>query len=487
MEQAGQVGRTPSAEGPRRIAVVGGGIAGLVAARDLARAGFDVEVSERGERLGGAVALHRLAGVDLDAGAEAFANRSDTVAALLRELGLEASIVTPYRSPAWLQLPDLAAPIPATGILGIPGDPSAEDVRAVLGPVGSARAAEDLELPLGRWAERQPGNAAGISVADLVRDRMGDAVLERLVTPIVAGVHSVDPEALDVETAAPGLFDAMLAHGSLARGVAAMRAKAPAGAAVSSLRGGMHTLISALVSDLEAHGGRVRLNAPVRDLGAVDADRIVLAVDAPAAAALLQTHPGLGSAAQKLAAATDPSSHGVALVTLVLDHQGLDVRPRGTGVLVAPGCARESGIAAKAMTHASAKWEWLREALPAGHHVLRLSYGRVGAAAGLADRVSATSSDEELLRVARTDAERLLDVEVPPESVRDADVVRWRHALPQSGPGHAERIAAVRAAVREPDEGPEVSLIGTWFSGTGLVRVISEARAVAAEISATAG
>jgi oxygen-dependent protoporphyrinogen oxidase len=502
MTVPGEAGpQTPAAA--RRIAVVGAGISGLVAARDLARAGFDVEVFEGSDRVGGALASHRLAGIDLDAGAEAFANRSDTVPALLRELGLEPSIVAPYPSPAWLQLPDLAAPIPATGILGIPGDPHAGDVRAALGPTASARAAEDLGMPLGRWAESSAGGAAGVSVAELVRDRMGQAVVDRLVAPIVAGVHSADPEALDVEAAAPGLFAAMVEHGSLARGVAAMRAQAPAGAAVSSLRGGMHSLVSAVVSDLEAHGGRVHVSSPVRDLGQIEADRVVLAVDAPAAAELLQTRPDLRAAAHGVAATTDASPNGVALVTLVVDHPGLDSRPRGTGILVSPQCLRESGVFAKAMTHASAKWTWLQEALPAGRHVLRLSYGRVddpagagpergagrerGAGAGAGARIDAASSDEELLRAAPRDAERLLDLALPPGSIVDADVVRWTRAVPRSAPGHAERVAGVREELRRVDGDPAVSLIGTWFSGTGLVRVIGEARAVAAEISATVG
>lgn len=527
MTPSGQA-RPKAAAGARRIGVVGGGISGLVAARDLARAGFDVDVFEASDRLGGALASHRLAGIDLDAGAEAFANRSDTVPALLRELGLEAAIVAPYPSPAWLQLPDAAAPIPATGILGIPGDPHADDVRAVLGRAGAARAAEDLDMPLGRWAEppaeppadgeatasasgasasgarasgaspagasAAPGSA-GVSVAELTRDRMGQAVVDRLVAPIVAGVHSADPEALDVEAAAPGLFAAMLAHGSLARAVSAMRAQAPAGAAVASLRGGMHGLVAAVVADLQAHGGRVHLSSPVHDLGQIEADRVVLAVDAPTAAELLQTRPELQAAARQLAATTNASPNGVALVTLVVDHPGLDSRPRGTGVLVSPQCLRESLVSAKAMTHGSAKWAWLQEALPPGRHVLRLSYGRVDdqareghdAGTGPAARIDAARSDEELLHAAPHDAAQLLGIDLPPESIVDADVVRWARALPRSAPGHAQRIAGVREELRRVAGAPEVSLIGTWFSGTGLVRVVGEARAVAAEISATAG
>ncbi len=63
----------------------------------------------------------------------------------------------------------------------------------------------------------------------------------------------------------------------------------------------------------------------------------------------------------------------VTIVTLVLEAPALDDAPRGTGVLVSP----DAGVAAKGLTHATAKWEWLEQAVP-GRHVVRLSYGRGG-------------------------------------------------------------------------------------------------------------
>ncbi|KGM14846.1 hypothetical protein N867_14945, partial [Actinotalea fermentans ATCC 43279 = JCM 9966 = DSM 3133] len=97
------------------VAVVGGGVAGLVVARDLAAAGRDVVLLEGGERLGGSVASHEVAGLVLDSGAESFATRTTAVADLLADLGLADDIVTPSPAGAWLQLPDRAVRLPATG------------------------------------------------------------------------------------------------------------------------------------------------------------------------------------------------------------------------------------------------------------------------------------------------------------------------------------------------------------------------------------
>jgi oxygen-dependent protoporphyrinogen oxidase len=70
--------------------VIGGGAAGLGAAREIARPGFDVTVLESRSELGGSVARHEVAGITLDAGAESFATRGDHVAKLIDELGLSA-------------------------------------------------------------------------------------------------------------------------------------------------------------------------------------------------------------------------------------------------------------------------------------------------------------------------------------------------------------------------------------------------------------
>ena len=204
---------------------------------------------------------------------------------------------------------------------------------------------------------------AATSLGDLVRRRMGARVLDRLVRPVVGGVHAADPDDLAVDAVAPGLPDALdRQRGSLARAVRSLRASAPAGSAVQGIAGGMHVLVDALVADIEAHGGTVRTGVTVTSLDDERADRWVLAT--PSAVDLLGLTVGR----------PDPGAQ-VTLVTLVLDAPALDAAPRGTGVLV----AREAtDVTAKALTHATAKWAWLAQAAGPGRHVVRLSYGRAG-------------------------------------------------------------------------------------------------------------
>lgn len=420
--------------------VVGGGIAGLVAARELAHEGLRTLVLEERDTIGGAVAGHTVAGLRLDAGAESYATRGGTVAALLDELGLADRIRTPEPHGAWVHLPHGDGPLPRTGLLGIPTDPWA--ARRTLGLVGAARASLDAVLPA----------TAATSLGDLVRRRMGARVLDRLVRPVVGGVHAADPDDLAVDAVAPGLPDALRRErGSLSRAVRSLRTSASAGSAVQGVAGGLHLLVDALVADLEAHGGTVRTGVTVTSLDDERADRWVLA--APSAVDLLELDVGR----------PDPGAQ-VTLVTLVLDAPALDAAPRGTGVLV----AREAtDVTAKALTHATAKWAWLAQTTGPGRHVVRLSYGRAG---------EDVRPDADL---ALRDASVLLGVPLSAEQVEGHAVVRWTQALPRPSADHTQVVADVRAAV-EPLAG--VAVCGAWVAGNGLASVVPDARAAARSV-----
>ncbi|WKK72179.1 hypothetical protein Q0F99_03950 [Rathayibacter oskolensis] len=173
-------------------------------------------------------------------------------------------------------------------------------------------------------------------------------------------------------------------------------------------------------------------------------------------------------------AVADPdegSGDSVELVTLVVDDARLDAAPRGSGVLVAPTA---TDVTAKALTHATAKWEWLARSLPAGRHVLRLSYGRPGERPPLEG-----ASDAEAAAVALRDASVLLGVELDPASLVDSARVRWANVRPAAALGRREHLEAFRTALA-PVEG--VVVTGTWLAGTGLASVLPHAGEAAALI-----
>ena len=467
------------------VVVIGGGISGLVAALRCAEVGMRVTVLESADRLGGAIRTADVGGLRLDVGAESFAVRGGTVRALIDELGLSADVTAPAPGGAWVSGLPGAAPLPVGGILGIPSNPWAKDVRRIIGWGGAWRAYLDrIRPPLTIGHEH--------SLGALVRTRMGSRVLDRLVAPVVTGVYSARPDDIDVDVAAPGLNSALTRVGSLAGAVALVRGdrdpKAP-GAAVAGIDGGMYRLVERLAERLEEIGVDIRTETPVATLARLDDDSWAIELDSTideipddttlhadaenvatgeddARYLLAEAVPALVATAQQSA------QPRVDVVTLVLDSAALDASPRGTGVLTVPGTSR-----AKALTHSTAKWSWLaeraREAAP-HRHVVRVSFGAQGeppATEGL--------SDPEVFALAVSEAAALLGVSFEPGALVGAHLERYTQSQPASAIGQSERMRAARDAVRAI---PGLGATGAWLAGTGLAQVVPDASAEAEHV-----
>ncbi|WP_136588067.1 protoporphyrinogen oxidase [Microbacterium hydrothermale] len=471
-----------------RVIVVGGGIAGLVAARECAKVGLRVTVLEATDVVGGVVRSAEVGGLTLDVGAESFATRGGVVRDLLDELGLGGDVVSPNPAGAWVAgVPGVgAAPLPKGGVLGIPDNPFAPDVRRVIGWSGAWRAYLDRVRP-----PLTIGHAH--SLGKLVRSRLGERVLDRLVAPVTSGVYSARPDDIDVDLAAPGLNAALTRTGSLTGAVAEVRArrpqtrpadapasdapvteaaKAPApGGAVQGIRGGMSRLVDALVAGLRDAEVEVRTGVRAERLSrtadgwavstsvndeALSARAVIVALpEGPARALLAPVVEGLEAA--------EPIAPVVEVVTLVLEAPALDAAPRGTGVLTVPG-----SHVAKALTHSSAKWDWVRDAAEPGVHVVRVSFGAQGE-----EPATAALDDDAAADLARSEAAAMLGVELPASALRAAHRVRYVQSQPAATIGRAAVTQAAREAVRAVTG---LGATGAWLSGTGLAQVIPDAR-----------
>jgi len=467
------------------VVVVGAGVAGLTAAHALRGRGLRVVLLDAADRPGGPVrgdVLPGLDGVPVDVGAESFAARGTAVADLARELGL--SVVEPADAAAWGYAGGRAFPLPRAGVLGIPAHPWARDVRRAVGVGGSLRASLDRVLPR-RLAETQ-------TLESFTRSRMGTRVTERLVAPVATGVHSAPLDRLDVDAVAPGLLAAFEREGSLARAVASLRALAPAGSAVRGIDGGVHRLVDALAAGADvrtrhevvglareaaapgddapgAGGWVVTANGPDGEVR-VRAPRLVVTT----AGVVDHLAPLVGGPAD-LVPDPEPGAD-VRLVTLLLRAPELDDAPRGTGMLVAPPhrdagrATRAVDVEAKAMTHSTAKWPWLRgrvrDAVGPGHHVVRLSYGRMG-----------TTSEPTPDRVV-ADASRLFGVDLHGRVLGHV-VTRWNGALPPPTPAYRREVAAFTARAAAV---PGLGVTGGWVAGTGLAAIVGHAQECARNV-----
>lgn len=449
--------------------VVGGGIAGLTVARDLAAGGHEVLVLEGSPTPGGKLRRTPVAGVTVDVGAEAMLNRRPEGVALARDLGLTVEHPTSATSAIWTR--GALRPLPRS-LMGVPLDLGGLEASGVLSAEGLARVREEPDLP--------PTDLDGdVSVGALVAARLGEEVVDRLVEPLLGGVYAGRAHELSARATVPQLLT-LLDRGSLLRAAAELpTSDVPV---FAGLPGGMAGLVDALV---DAGTFTLRTGATVRELrrsadgfeltvgsaGAperVEADAVVLAVPAaPAARLLAELAP---VAAAELGAIEHAS---MAVVTMAFRARDLATLPADTsGFLVPP----VEGRRIKASTFSFAKWGWVREAGRGALDgddllLLRTSLGRHREQAAL------QASDDELVAASLADLADACGLAAEPV---DAHVQRWGGGLPQYAVGHLDRVARIRADV---DRVPGLAVCGAAYDGVGIPAVIASAHRAAGRLT----
>lgn len=442
-----------------KVAVVGGGIAGLAAAWELS-SGDDrpeVTVFEPGP-LGGRVQTEAFLGHPVDTGADAFVARVPDGLALARELGLEDELVAPAAGRALILIGGRLRPIPPGLVLGAPARLRSLVGSGILSPAGVVRAGLDLVLPRTRWP-------ADVSVAELVGRRFGHEVAERLVDPLVGGIHAGRTEQLSADATAPQLAMAARSHRSLLLGLRSLPAPTP-GPLFLAPRGGMGRLVERLVEALPARGVRFEATAVtavggkeggpviVEPGGAFDA--AVIATPAPVAARLLSDVVPL--VALDLRAIRWSS---VVLATLAYRRADLPAPEATSGWLV----ARREGTMMTACSFGSAKWAHWSDP---DTMVLRVSAGRSG--------------DERALGLCDADLVDRLQQEVARALGTSAGPFQWRvsrhpDSFPQYEVGHAARVQRIESELRACL--PAVALAGASLSGSGIPACIASGRRAA--------
>lgn len=452
----------------QRVIVIGAGISGLTAARDLVQQGYDVLVLEATDRVGGKLRRGAVAGVTVDVGAEATVNRQPAAVELATELGLPLTHPTDAGSRIWTR--GALRRLPRT-LMGAPLDLDQLAEAGVLSEEGLARARQEPTLP----ASAVDGD---VTVGALVDERYGPEVTDRLVEPLLGGVYAGRAREISAEAAMPQLL-AMARRGSLVEQARAMAAPATASSPVfAGIEGGMWRLPEALAAELAATGRvEVRTGATARTLRRTDdgfevdgepAAAVVLATPAAPTGRLLADL--VPAAAAELATVDYASTAVVTLAFRAADAAGLD--DTASGFLVPP----VDGRRIKASTFSFAKWAWVRAAGlgtgDGGLLVLRTSLGRYG------EERTLQVSDEELVAASLADLAEATGLTATPV---DTHVQRWGGGLPQYAVGHRARVDRVRAAVAEV---PGLAVCGAAYDGVGIAACVGSGHRAAAEVAA---
>ena len=486
-----------------RVAIIGGGIAGMAAAFELEQArsaGADVGYTlfEGREKLGGSLASETVHGVVLERGPDSFLSEKPAGAELCRELGL-ADQLTPSNDAnrkTYIVVKNRLVPLPDGLMFLIPTKLVPTALSGLFSPATKIRMGLELLHP-----PRPSGQDE--SVAALVRRHFGQEAVDRLADPLLSGIYGGDATQLSARTVLPKLVEMETEYGSLTRGMLAahkkMREKMAAahsasangggpGAGVekrstprsifTTLKGGLQQLVDALearlnpkwirkstaVSALDRVGDGWR----VRTSGGDDTyDAVIVASPAWAAGGMLAaTDAGLGDELNAI-----PYSSSIT-VNLVFDESQLGRLPDGFGFLI-PAVERRAMLAC---TFVHRKFAGRT---PTGKAVLRAFLG------GANNEALLNQSDEVLVATVRRELSEILGARVvgPHIPAEATQVSRWRRAMAQYAVGHQERMERIKDRVAAL---PGLRLAGNAYDGIGIPDCIRTGRNAAKELLAQA-
>ena len=502
----------------RVVAVVGGGISGLAAARVLgggspvsahghagaaleqgdgrlsASTDMEVVVLEAAERFGGKIASAEFRGRQVDFGPDNFLTRDPSAAELCHHLGIGDDLVAPVTSSASVLARGRLRPLPSGLVLGIPTELRALAHSGIVSGPGLVRAALDLVMPGARigasnvgLCEAEAGNgstsgsrlsegAAGTpdregpewNAAAVLERRLGREVVEHLVDPLLGGINAGRTDQLSLGVVAPQVAQALAGERSVIRALRPLasdppgtRARAGARPLFLGLHGGLSRMVDALVANLREEGVTLLTGTGVTSLrrtgGRYELDTPSRTVVADGVVLAMPAYEAARLLVDDVpvAAAELGSIPYSSVVLVTLAWRSSSISPLPAGSgFLVP---RREGRMITGCTFMSAKWP--HTAAP-GEVVIRVSTGRYG------DERPSAMPDEEVLEQVLDELRGLIDVSAPPLT---SVVRRWPRAFPQYLPGHRRRVDRAQTALGEL---PGLAIGGAMVGGIGIAACV---------------
>ena len=469
-----------------KVIIIGGGIAGLAAAVHLKSGAkaydktIDVLLLEKNNRIGGKILTEKHDNYLVEGGPDSFLPEKVWSVNLARHLGLEPEMLpsNDQFKGTFIYSRGKLHSLPEGVMLMVPTSfwPMAKS-HLITWP-GKVRMGMEVFVPKRKARDDE-------SLASFVTRRLGRECLEKIAEPLVAGIHTSNPDNMSVLATFPRFVQMEQKSGSLIHGmIAAMKSRphatlsgpppkpgSPKMTYFMSFRNGMQTLSQACGD----HIGRdsIRLNAGVRavepkgkgysvilESGEIlEADHVMLA---SASYDSLEMVKGFdASLAAKMAVIQWSSS---ATVSIAFKKEDVRVPLRGFGFIV----PRVEGRRINAATYSSIKWScrapddtiMVRVFVGGGHH----------------EELVHELDDAGMVRMVLEELDTVLGLKASP---RFSKVYRWYKGMPKYTVGHLEQIAVLDRMLATH---PGLHLIGCSYKGIGIGDCVHEAQIAAEKI-----
>lgn len=457
----------------RNIVIIGGGITGLSAAFYLQQESkrkqepIKLKLIEASERLGGKIKTMKRDGFTIEQGPDSLLSRKPAIVELTKELGLEDEMIFNETGSSFILVDGKLHPMPAGTFMGVPKEEKAIVDTEIFTEAGKKRALEELEIPKGEPVEDQ-------SLGLFMRRRFGDEAVNRLIAPMLAGIHSGDIDAMSLMAIYPLFYELEQKYGSVMKGLQEHMPNKPvtkekrSSGIFFTFKDGLETLVHQLHEKLAADTVSTGVAAEQivkTDFGyeiylesgeKLAAEAVILATEHSAVPNLFCDHPFLQELKQIPAVST-------ANVVMAFDGDAIENDLDGTGFQV----AREGDIEITACTWTNKKWP---STTPENKVLLRVYVGSPEKQAFM------KLSDEVLTELVLDELKKVMTIKADPQFTV---VTRWKDARPQYQVGHRKFIQRIRDELST--QLPGIQIIGSSYDGAGIPDCVANGKKAALE------
>jgi oxygen-dependent protoporphyrinogen oxidase len=475
----------------KKIAIIGGGIAGLSTAwylQNKAREeGLDLQYTllECSDRWGGKIFTETIEELGdqsfiVEGGPDSFLTQKPWAVQLARELGLGDRLLgtNDEMRKVFVLNKSRPTPLPDGVLLIVPTKIGPFALSPLLSPLGKLRMGLDLFIPAKRDGQDE-------TLAEFITRRLGSEALDKIAEPLMSGIYNAEAERQSLLATFPRFRALEEKHGSLIKGMLASRRARKNGARSKStnnsghqnqdqqklsmfvsLKNGTQELVRSLVDSLE---GDLQLNSAVDTLERQDdryriglsdgnhleADAVIFAVPSYVAAKIIRPlAPDAASGLEEIRYVSTGT------ISLAFRRKDVDLL-KGFGLVI----PRSEQRLINAVTLTSTKFD---HRAPDDHVLLRVFFG------GSRHPQMMDIDDNDLLVTVLGELKTLLGIEARPVFHR---IYRWQRANPQYDVGHLERVTSIEEALPGG-----IHVTGSPYRGIGIPDCVHQGQQTAHQV-----